>query len=477
MTYKSGRNTNAASLAPEEAAQLLAAIGEAVIYNINSVGTPRAAGLSIYFPHKGKHQIEARLDRYGQIAFSPAYRELITDYASATFADAEPVALASRAPVAESTGERSTRLSIQVEPEQAHRVATAYSFLAAYSEEEEDDLIILTLDNDVNFYPETGEIDDTFTGYVVALNDNYVAMYLEDEGEDFDRYAIPILLNGRAMDLIVLYNYNTGEDVIIGAWPGIDEETGIAPKEIIQIKPGDRIVPLFASYNPTTDEEGIYEGEEFIVKGQLSLEYFELPAGRYLYGFEVLDWAGNSAMSDLYEIIVEYEEGYEPEGESWEEWEEDVIEAEGDPVLVGDVALKGDGVTPEPEPEPEPEPQPALDEIKVVLNGQTLRFDVPPEIRNDRTLVPLRAIFEGIGASMTWDDATQSITAIRGSTSVQLQVGDAVALVDGAPVTLDQAPVISDGRTLVPLRFVGEALGAEVAWDPVTQTITITPAD
>jgi heme-binding NEAT domain protein len=101
----------------------------------------------------------------------------------------------------------------------------------------------------------------------------------------------------------------------------------------------------------------------------------------------------------------------------------------------------------------------------VILDGRDLSFDVPPMIENGRTLVPLRAIFEALGAKVDWDGATQTVTAAKGQTVVKLTIGNTAAFVNDQPVNLDVPGKIVDNRTLVPLRFVSESLGADVQWD------------
>jgi hypothetical protein len=109
----------------------------------------------------------------------------------------------------------------------------------------------------------------------------------------------------------------------------------------------------------------------------------------------------------------------------------------------------------------------------VVLDGRQMEFDVPPTIEDGRTLVPLRAIFEGLGAAVEWDGETRTVTATRESDRIQLQIGSRSAYRNGLPVNLDVPAKIIDGRTMVPLRFVSESLGAEVNWNGVTRVITI----
>ncbi|MEW6226593.1 MAG: stalk domain-containing protein [Bacillota bacterium] len=119
---------------------------------------------------------------------------------------------------------------------------------------------------------------------------------------------------------------------------------------------------------------------------------------------------------------------------------------------------------------------PASAAPRVLLDGAQLSFDVPPVIEQGRTLVPMRAIFEALGAEVGWDGTTRTVTAARGQTTVRLTIGVKTAHKNGAPVTLDAPAKVVNGRTLVPLRFVSEALGCSVQWDAKTQTVTITSA-
>jgi len=85
----------------------------------------------------------------------------------------------------------------------------------------------------------------------------------------------------------------------------------------------------------------------------------------------------------------------------------------------------------------------------------------------------MRAIFETLGAAVHWDDATSTIRAYRREDAIVLQLGNRTAWVNGPSRQLDVAPVAIAGRTMVPLRFVAEALGAEVAWVDATRTVTV----
>jgi hypothetical protein len=119
-----------------------------------------------------------------------------------------------------------------------------------------------------------------------------------------------------------------------------------------------------------------------------------------------------------------------------------------------------------------PQPEPPK-EIKVLVDDTPLVMDVAPIIRDGRTLVPMRAIFESQGASVRWDPAEQSALAQKGSIVIQLWIGSDQALVNGLPVKLDVPPIIFEGRTMGPARFISESLGASVEWDPEEQTVLI----
>lgn len=115
----------------------------------------------------------------------------------------------------------------------------------------------------------------------------------------------------------------------------------------------------------------------------------------------------------------------------------------------------------------------ANDDITVALDGNILEFDVAPQIINDRTMVPLRGIFEALGATVEWDQATQTVTSQRDGKVVKLTINSPVMYVDNEEVTLDSPACIVDDRTLVPVRAISEAYGTEVKWYGEERVVTI----
>lgn len=130
-----------------------------------------------------------------------------------------------------------------------------------------------------------------------------------------------------------------------------------------------------------------------------------------------------------------------------------------------------------------PNPTAEPDTISVVLNGETIDFTdengnkVNPQLINDRTMVPLRKIFEVLGVTIEWDGDTETVTATTEEKTMKLQINNNVATVikgdETEEITLDAAPVVIDGRTLVPVRFISETLGLKVGWEQETQTVVI----
>ena len=107
-------------------------------------------------------------------------------------------------------------------------------------------------------------------------------------------------------------------------------------------------------------------------------------------------------------------------------------------------------------------------------NGQAITLDVAATLINGFTMVPVRFVSDGLGAAVAYDSSMNTVTLTYGARVIVLWPGSTIAKVDNKPITLAKAPVIKDGRTLVPIRFVSECFGAKVDFVSVTAPITIT---
>lgn len=112
--------------------------------------------------------------------------------------------------------------------------------------------------------------------------------------------------------------------------------------------------------------------------------------------------------------------------------------------------------------------------IKVEVEGESVQFDQPPIIIDGRTLIPIRAVGEKIGATIKWDDRTRTTTVSKDNTTLSLQIDNQLMQVNGeSPVYLDVPPQIYGGRTLLPIRAIVENLGYGVLWNETEQTLSI----
>ncbi|NLY53314.1 MAG: SH3 domain-containing protein [Firmicutes bacterium] len=116
----------------------------------------------------------------------------------------------------------------------------------------------------------------------------------------------------------------------------------------------------------------------------------------------------------------------------------------------------------------------AVPVVQLFLDGEPLPSDVPPTIVNGRTLVPLRVVGEALGAEVVWRSNSLPILVARGNDRVEVQIGKQIALVNGKEFKLDVAPRLINDRAMVPFRFIGESLGAGVYYQSSPPRVYIT---
>ncbi len=114
---------------------------------------------------------------------------------------------------------------------------------------------------------------------------------------------------------------------------------------------------------------------------------------------------------------------------------------------------------------------------KLYKGDEIVTLDVPAQVKNDRTLVPLRAIFEALGATVDWEEATQTVTSTKGDITIKLTIGSDKLYKNDTEFVLDVPAQVVNDRTLVPVRAISESFGCQVGWEETTQTVTITVAD
>jgi len=131
-------------------------------------------------------------------------------------------------------------------------------------------------------------------------------------------------------------------------------------------------------------------------------------------------------------------------------------------------------VTPDPEPVQDKVVKLTINSSIATKNGESIILDVPAALIDNYTMVPIRFVADGLGAAVDYNTIQNSVNITYGVRTIVLWPGSTIAKVDNTPVTLAKAPLIKDGRTLVPIRFVAECFGATVEFVSVTEPITIT---
>lgn len=172
------------------------------------------------------------------------------------------------------------------------------TYSSRYMDEGSDQMMFLGTDNDLEADWDNGVFYDNFRGVWGAIDGHIVYMELSFEGDDYNLYSVPILLDGEEYNLQVAYDFSSGEWSILGAAPGLDA-SGMAAKELRLLAEGDVITTIWqlASFSGDDDFE-MYAAEELTVTADTAFGETALPDGQYGMVFEMWDAAGNSAYSD-----------------------------------------------------------------------------------------------------------------------------------------------------------------------------------
>ena len=182
---------------------------------------------------------------------------------------------------------------------EADNILAGIGFSLFCVDEASDQMLLLGTDNDMTCDWENGVFSDNFRGVWGSIDGHLVYMELSSESEDYNLYSVPVLLNGEAYNLQVVYDFTDEEWRILGARQGIDD-TGMADKELRQLETGDELTILWYMDNLSSDEDNLeaYAVETITVTENTAFGECELPDGDYVMMFEMQDAMGNYAYSD-----------------------------------------------------------------------------------------------------------------------------------------------------------------------------------
>ena len=310
---------NSEDLLPETAQAVLDALEECVIYNVSGDYRSEATGLSCYYSYNGDTD---DFDGFLSISASPAFQYLY-DYELYGYMSDEGIAymqdLGYEEEIPEITiTQDNTELEdfplyvdedgnsvLEIGSEAAATLQAVY-YQLCYVSEEDDIILLLGRDNDIYMDWDEGIFRDNFRGVWGAIDGCLCYMEIVYEGDDYNLYSVPILLNGDEYNLRVVYSYTDEEYSILGARRGIDDN-GMADKNLVQLEPGDEITTLHYAMTISGDEE---EPEQvpvdtITVTEDTVFTEEDLGDGNFVIFYEMVDMQNNSYYSDLAYFTVE----------------------------------------------------------------------------------------------------------------------------------------------------------------------------
>lgn len=300
----------------QTAGDVLNALEDCVLYRVSGPYRAESTGLSCYYSYNGdlndlygytnvgagqafkyfySYELTGQLDDAGMEYISGmSYEELPQIQSLATMGwDGMPLQV-----------DENGVSYLTLGPE-ADSILAGIGFSLYYFDEENDIMLLLGTDNDMNADWENGVFSDNFRGVWGGIDGHMVYMELCFEGEDYNLYSVPVLLNGEPYNLQVAYDFTTEEWSILGARQGIGE-AGMSDKELRLLQPGDALTTIWylSSYS---GEDGLeaYAVEELTVTADTSFAEMELPDGRYGMVFEMRDAMDNYAYSDSVFFLCE----------------------------------------------------------------------------------------------------------------------------------------------------------------------------
>lgn len=291
------------------AQEVLDALDECVLYQVGGQYRTEATGLSCYYSYNGDvDDFNSYASLGAGVAFKYFYSYELTgeldDSGMAYIADMDFEELPEVKNLL-STDWDGAPLDVDEEgvsfltlgPD-ANDILAGIGFSLYYVDEESDMMLFLGTDNDMNADWDNGVFSDNFRGVWGSIDGNMVYMELSYESEDYNLYAVPVLLNGEEYNLQVAYDFATGEWIILGARQGIDD-SGMADKELRLLQEGDEITTIWYMATASGDDEfEPYTVSTFTVTADTAFGEMELPDGSYSMVYEMRDAMDNYAYSD-----------------------------------------------------------------------------------------------------------------------------------------------------------------------------------
>ncbi len=285
------------------------ALAECVIYRVGGCYRAEASGLSCYYSYNGDiDDFNGYVDMGTGNAFKQLYAyELTGETTDGGEQYLQSLSISLLPKIVTLNDKNWDNIPLELDEngnavlrldKECGKILTKIGFSLYYLDEENDLMLLLGTDNDITADWENGVFYDNFRGVWGAVDGHLVYMELSFEGEQYNLYSVPILLNDELYNLQVVYDFSTEKWGILGAVPAPDEY-GMASKEVRLLREGDSITTIWklASLGDDDDFE-MYTAEQFCVTADTAFGEIELIDGSYAMVFEMCDTVGNYAYSD-----------------------------------------------------------------------------------------------------------------------------------------------------------------------------------
>ena len=302
--------SNSEKILPETSETVLNALKDAVIYSVHGDYKENSNGLSVYYPYNGDtDELASYIDM--ESGSEENDYQCFLQYSlgmelpsSAGETSGEVTAFNADMPI---TIDDDGYITLSIDPSELGNVKDVYFMLAYYSEED-DMMICLGTDNDLDADWDNGVFKDNFRGVWGALDGNLCYMEITYEGDDYNLYSVPVMLNGEERVMRVVYDYNTSEYTILGTRKEIDGDNGMADKNLRKLQNGDEVTPiLYAASISGDDDFEEYTADTVTVTDDTSFEEMDMGDGKFCMMYQVIDTMNNEKDSDL--AMIDYENG------------------------------------------------------------------------------------------------------------------------------------------------------------------------
>ncbi len=296
---------------PDTSAALLTALDQCVAYKINGPYRAQSTGLSCYYSYNGDLD---NLEQYVGIGAGEAFKYFYDYSLTGKLSEAGRKFIATAGTKILPSPETLMGLgwenhevtvdesgsAILTLGEKAADVLTGIYVDLYYVDPSQDLMILLGTDNDLYADWETGTFKDNFRGVWGGINGNLVYMEVSYEGDDYNLYAVPILLNGEEYNLSVVYDFNKGSYAIQGARKALDEN-GMADKYLRKLIDGDVITTIHYAALLSGEGDDFYpiEVDQITVSDDLVFEEVDMGDGMFMMMYKMVDLQGNMAYSDM----------------------------------------------------------------------------------------------------------------------------------------------------------------------------------